>query len=74
MFAAFQLLAIVSLSVPLHSIVSSITEHLSSSGGIESLSVSVAIKSVVLPQSSATVYVTVIVPPAPQVVTRLLNA
>ena len=73
MLAAFQSLAIVTLSAPLHSIVSSVTEQFVKSGPIESSRVSVAKRIEELAQSSVAVYVTVIVPPAPQVLIRFVK-
>ena len=55
MFAAFQSLAKVSLSVPEHSIAVSVTEQLSKFGGVVSSKVKVASRVVAFPQSSVIV-------------------
>jgi len=55
MFAVFQAAANVSLSSPLHSIVSSITVHADKSGPVVSSSVSIAGNVVVFPVASVNV-------------------
>ena len=54
-FAAFQAEAIFSLSLPLHSIVSSTTVHADKSGPVVSSSVSIAVNVLALPVASVSV-------------------